>query len=64
MRVVFITKDVTWETLNSPHFVDWLTKQFRVNAELKKPFEEYQAARQRLDMATKMPKASLPSGRY
>lgn len=52
MRVTFITKDVTWETLNSPHFVDWISKQFPVNKELKKPFEEYRAARQRLSAAS------------
>jgi hypothetical protein len=57
MKVVFVTKDVTWETLNSPNFVDWLAKQFPVNSELKKPFEEYQAARARLDMKAKTPKA-------
>jgi len=56
MKVTFVTKDVTWETLNSPNFVKWLSKQFPVNKELKKPFEEYRAARQRLDAAAKMPK--------
>jgi hypothetical protein len=50
MQVIFVTKDVTWETLNSPNFVDWLSQQFSVNKEMKKPFEEYRAARQRLDV--------------
>jgi hypothetical protein len=48
MKINFITMDVTWETLNSPHLIDWLSKQFPVNKELKKPFEEYRAARQRI----------------
>jgi hypothetical protein len=51
MAVTFITKDVTWETLNSPNFVEWLSSQFRVNKDLRKPFEEYRAARQRFDAA-------------
>ncbi len=58
MKVTFVTKDVTWETLNSPNFVEWLSKQFPVNKELKKPFEEYRAARQRLDAAAKIRKGS------
>jgi hypothetical protein len=37
--------------------VDWLAKQFPANSDLKEPFEEYRAARQRLDMKAKMPKA-------
>ena len=48
MKINFITMDVTWETLNSQNFVDWLSKQFPVNKELKKPFDEYRAARQRI----------------
>ena len=46
MKVDFVTKDVTWETLNSPNFVEWLSKQFPANAALKKPFEEFRAARE------------------
>lgn len=58
MKVAFVTKDVTWETLNSPNFIDWLAKQFPANRELKKPFEEFRAARQRLDVASKMPRVA------
>jgi cell division septation protein DedD len=47
MKVKYLTKDVTWNTLNDSEFVDWLAKEFRVNKDLKKPFEEYRAARQR-----------------
>lgn len=47
MKVKYLTKDVTWNTLNDSDFVDWLAKEFRVNKDLKKPFEEYRAARQR-----------------
>jgi hypothetical protein len=58
MKVTFIPKDVTWETLNSPNFVDWLSQQFSINKEMKKPFEEYRAARQRLNVISKIPKGA------
>ena len=55
MKVSFVTKDVTWDTLNDRTFVDWWQSQFPVNKELRKPFEEYRAAKQRTDMALRVP---------
>ncbi len=47
MKVSIVTKDVTWETLNDEKFVEWLERQFPLNRDLKRPFEEYKAARQK-----------------
>jgi hypothetical protein len=46
MRVIRVVKDVTWNTLNEPGFVDWLKKQFPMRKDLQQPFEMYRAARE------------------
>jgi hypothetical protein len=46
MRVVRVVKDVTWNTLNEPGFVDWLKKQFPMRKDFQQPFEMYRAARE------------------
>lgn len=55
MKVSVVTKDVTWDTLNDRRFVDWLQSQYPVNKDLRKPFEEYHAAKQRTDTALRVP---------
>jgi hypothetical protein len=62
MTVSFVSKDVTWQTLNDQAFVDWLRKQFPLNKNLNRPFEEYKAARQRLDAMAKV-KGVVSGGR-
>jgi len=47
MRVTTVVKDITWNTLNDQGFVDWLRTQWPQRTDLKKPFEEYRAARER-----------------
>ena len=47
MKIQLVPKDLTWETLNEPGFVDWLGKQYPANSGLKKPFEEFRAVRGR-----------------
>jgi hypothetical protein len=54
MTIGFVTKDVTWETLNAPGFVAWLGKKFPLNKDIKKPFEEYRAARERHEAGFQM----------
>lgn len=49
MRVAPVVKDITWNTLNEPGFVDWLRKQWRDRQDLNQPFELYRAARQAMD---------------
>ena len=46
MRVTRVVKDVTWNTLNEPGFIDWLKKQFPLRKDLQQPFELYYAARE------------------
>jgi hypothetical protein len=48
MSVSRVVKDVTWNTLNEPGFVDWLKKQFPLRKDLQQPFELYHAAREKL----------------
>lgn len=48
MRVSRVVKDVTWNTLNEPGFVDWLKRQFPLRKDLEQPFELYHAAREKL----------------
>jgi hypothetical protein len=48
MRVIRVVKDVTWNTLNEPGFVDWLKEQFPHRKDLHQPFEQYHAARETL----------------
>ncbi len=47
MNVNLVTKDVTYETLKDPKFLAWIKEQFPANADLRKPIEEFDAARQR-----------------
>jgi hypothetical protein len=49
MRVTTVVKDVTWNTLNEPGFVDWLRKQWPQRTDLKQPFEQYRATRERIN---------------
>jgi hypothetical protein len=51
MRVTTVVKDITWSTLNEPGFVDWLRKQWPQRTDLKQPFEQYRAARERINAA-------------
>jgi hypothetical protein len=48
MRVTRVIKDVTWNTLNEPGFIDWLKEQFPLRKDLQQPFELYRAAREAL----------------
>jgi len=48
MRVVRVVKDVTWNTLNEPGFIEWLKQQFPLRKDLQQPFELYRAAREKL----------------
>ena len=48
MRISRIVKDVSWNTLNEPGFVDWLKNQFPHRKDLQQPFELYHAAREKL----------------
>jgi hypothetical protein len=48
MRVTRVVKDVTWNTLNEPGFIDWLKEQFPLRKDLQQPFELYHAAREAL----------------
>lgn len=47
MSVRFVPKDLTWETLNEPGFVEWLGKQYLANCGLQKPFDLFRAAQAR-----------------
>lgn len=47
MKVNFVIKDVTWETLNDRDFVEWLRNSYKRVKELKAPFETYTAAKGR-----------------
>jgi F0F1-type ATP synthase membrane subunit b/b' len=46
MRLTRVVKDVTWNTLNEPGFIDWLKKQFPMRKDLQQPFELYRAVRE------------------
>jgi hypothetical protein len=48
MRVTVVAKDITWNTLNDRGFVDWLGQQWRQRTDLRRPFELYRAARERM----------------
>jgi hypothetical protein len=48
MRVIRVVKDVTWNTLNEPGFIEWLKEQFPLRKDLLQPFELYRAAREAL----------------
>ena len=48
MRVTPVVKDITWSTLNEKGFVDWLRKQWPDRTDLRQPFEQYRAARERM----------------
>jgi hypothetical protein len=48
MRVTPVVKDITWNTLNEKGFVDWLRKQWPDRTDLRQPFEQYRAARERM----------------
>jgi hypothetical protein len=48
MRVTRVVKDVTWNTLNEPGFIEWLKEQFPLRKDLQQPFEQYRAAREGL----------------
>jgi hypothetical protein len=48
VRVTRVVKDVTWNTLNEPGFIDWLKEQFPLRKDLQQPFELYRAAREAL----------------
>jgi hypothetical protein len=48
MRVTRVVKDVTWNTLNEPGFVEWLKAQFPLRKDLQQPFDLYRAAREAL----------------
>jgi hypothetical protein len=41
-------KDITWNTLNEPGFIEWLKEQFPLRKDLQEPFEQYRAAREAL----------------
>jgi hypothetical protein len=49
MRVTTVVKDITWNTLNDEGFVDWLRKQWPQRTDLRQPFEQYRAARERMN---------------
>jgi hypothetical protein len=49
MRVTTVIKDITWYTLNEKGFVEWLGKQWPARTDLKQPFEQYRAARERVE---------------
>jgi hypothetical protein len=49
MRVTPVVKDITWSTLNEKGFVDWLRKQWPDRTDLRQPFEQYRAARERMN---------------
>jgi hypothetical protein len=49
MRATTVVKDITWNTLNNPGFVDWLREQWPQRTDLRQPFEQYRAARERLN---------------
>ena len=51
MRVTTVIKDITWNTLNDSGFVDWLRKQWPQRTDLRQPFEQYRAARERMNSA-------------
>jgi hypothetical protein len=51
MRVTTVVKDITWNTLSEPGFVDWLRKQWPQRTDLKQPFEQHRAARERINVA-------------
>ena len=46
MKITKVVKDVTWTTLNSGDFIEWLTKQFPHRKDLKEPFDLYRAAKE------------------
>jgi hypothetical protein len=48
MRVSRVVKDVTWNTLNEPGFVEWLKNQYPHRKDLRQPFELFHAAREAL----------------
>jgi hypothetical protein len=48
MRVLRAVKDVTWNTLNEPGFIEWLKEKFPLRKDLQQPFELYHAAREAL----------------
>lgn len=48
MRVTPVVKDITWSTLNEKGFVEWLRKQWPDRTDLREPFEQYRAARERM----------------
>jgi hypothetical protein len=50
-RVTTVVKDITWSTLNERGFVDWLRKQWPQRTDLRQPFEQYRAARERINVA-------------
>ena len=60
MSVSFVPKDLTWETLNEPGFVDWLEKQYPANSGLKKPFDEFRAVCERAGNPQIPEQRSLP----
>jgi hypothetical protein len=49
MRLTPVVKDITWNTLNERGFVDWLRKQWPDRADLRQPFDQYRAARERIN---------------
>lgn len=60
MTVRFVPKDLTWETLNEPGFVEWLGNQYPANSGLKKPFDEFLAACERAGNPQIPEQKSLP----
>jgi hypothetical protein len=48
MKVTRVVKDITWNTLNEPGFIEWLKQQFPLRKDLQQPFELYRAAREKL----------------
>jgi hypothetical protein len=53
MRLTPVVKDITWSTLNEKGFVDWLRKQWPDRTDLRQPFEQYRAARERMSAAAR-----------
>jgi hypothetical protein len=49
MNGLTVVKDIIWNTLNEKGFVDWLRMQWPQRTDLKQPFEQYRAARERMN---------------
>lgn len=55
MRVTRVVKDVTWNTLNEPGFIEWLKQKFPLRKDLQQPFELYHAAREAMNSKSQVP---------